>query len=534
MSIVRYCGAYVNRTLSGNADEICYHYAMSISFLAWGVPTAVAVTLLWVVARSGLLWRKRRLVGEAVISLFLAGMPFLFLTPFILLVQVLLVIVEAWMIVLGARLVFGRLSDDFLRMSTKLNASIAVLFVLLVFGAWMLVAAYGRPPAEWVAGAILGVAACVAIAFIMQALWTLRHYNLPAAKTSLPLAKLPTVTLAIPARNETAALTETLQHAVASDYPKLEIIVLDDCSQDTTSQLVRSFAHDGVRFVQGEVPADGWLGKNQALELLARHANGEYIIFTGVDTHLAPQSITAMIQYALGHNSSMISVLPQWRAGLHWSSFAASLRYYWQIVLPVTRHRIPVASQCWLMRADALRHLGGFAAVRHKIVPEGSFARRLFAVGMYRFVVSDAALGVTTAKKWYSQNETAMRFLYPTFKRQPLYTLMGTLMLAGALLGPFVLLGVSIVNEALQMWIWPAACACALLLLSYVLVVVRTHPGIWLVTLFGYPVSLLQELVLMVLSMMAYEFGEVNWKGRNVCYPVIMPQGYRAGRRTRK
>jgi hypothetical protein len=52
-------------------------------------------------------------------------------------------------------------------------------------------------------------------------------------------------------------------------------------------------------------------------------------------------------------------------------------------------------------------------------------------------------------------------------------------------------------------------------------VIVRTHSFTWPVTLLLMPVSLLQELVLLIASMLAYEFGDVNWKGRNVCYPVI-------------
>ena len=52
--------------------------------------------------------------------------------------------------------------------------------------------------------------------------------------------------------------------AIASDYPKLEIIVLDDCSQDRTAEIIRNFAHDGVRFIQSEDNKDNWLDKNKA------------------------------------------------------------------------------------------------------------------------------------------------------------------------------------------------------------------------------------------------------------------------------
>ena len=40
--------------------------------------------------------------------------------------------------------------------------------------------------------------------------------------------QLPSVSVCIPARNETHAMSECLESVLASDYPKLEAIVLDD------------------------------------------------------------------------------------------------------------------------------------------------------------------------------------------------------------------------------------------------------------------------------------------------------------------
>ena len=77
---------------------------------------------------------------------------------------------------------------------------------------------------------------------------------------------LPSVTVCIPARNEQHALTDCLQRVLSSTYQKLEIIVLDDVSGDDTSALIKSFASEGVRFVRGSQLAEGWLGKNHALQ----------------------------------------------------------------------------------------------------------------------------------------------------------------------------------------------------------------------------------------------------------------------------
>ncbi len=78
---------------------------------------------------------------------------------------------------------------------------------------------------------------------------------------------LPTVSVLIPARNETVNLEECLSSLLLSDYPKLEIIVLDDCSVSKhTSDIIKNYAHAGVRFLAGNVPSNDWLAKNYAYQ----------------------------------------------------------------------------------------------------------------------------------------------------------------------------------------------------------------------------------------------------------------------------
>lgn len=494
---------------------------MDISFIFWVVAAGLAGFLLYMVSALDVLWARRKVLAEGVAAMLLVGLPFLLVTHIAIVPRVLFVVAHVLLLLLAARLVFGRLPELFLRRSTVRNALAAGLLVVLgglvLFWRWLGLIA----DVEAIQLGLLTTSLMVGVLLVYQVVWTLRHYKLRKLAKHLTLKELPTVTLAIPARNETHALSECLAAAVASDYPKLEIIVLDDCSQDRTSAIIKSFAQEGVRFIQGDQPSKGWLGKNQAFKALAEHASGDYILFAGVDTRLSPQSIRKLVSYALANDAAMVSVLPQRRDGVNFATLLWQLRYYWQIVLPMTRHRVPVASQAWLIKQDALQHLGGFKAVKGKVMPEGSFARRLFGVDMYRFIISNTELGITTAKRWSSQIESAIRFLYPTFKRQPFHILMGSLALISVMLLPFVMVIARGIRGELDL-VWAfAILACVVLLVGYALVVVRTVPRNWLLTLLIFPISLVQEFILLLTSMIMYEFGEVNWKGRNVCYPVI-------------
>ncbi len=493
---------------------------MSISFLLWMWPTLVAFLLLLAISQSERVWKHRRIVAEATVGLLLAGLPFVITTRLPIVSEVLLGLVQLWGVLLGARLLFGRLPEEFLRRSTHFNSVVALGIFVVVFDAWLIVAALHVPnlTARQVLTICLLFPIVVGLGFLYQVLWTLKHYQLRNLDASLRAKDLPTLTLAIPARNETHALEACLRTAVGSDYPKLEILVLDDCSQDKTSEIIRSFAKRGVRFIQGKVPAEGWLGKNQALGTLADQATGDFVLFVDVDTHLSPRSVSQLMMYALSNHLDMVTVLPQRRDGWSFATTLTYLRYFWQIALPVTARRVPVASQLWLIRRATLKTYGGFAAVQHKIVPEGYFARQLIVRDAYRFIISNEELGITTAKRWSSQIETAIRFLYPTFKRQPYLVLLGGLLLISLMILPFVVL--LFVRTDMRLFA-PAAVACGLFWFTYCLVVIRTHAFTWPVTVLLLPAALVQELVLLVASMLVYEFGTVNWKGRNVCYPVI-------------
>ncbi|MGH7196451.1 MAG: glycosyltransferase family 2 protein [Candidatus Saccharimonadales bacterium] len=499
---------------------------MSTLLAPWLLSVLLAAVLLLSICKYDHLWRWHKILSEATIGLLIASLPFVFVVPYSWPARLFLFVVHAGMLLLAARLAFGRLEKGFLRHSTAMNLLIALLLIAVVmFGSWLIQTFEWLQGYAWRGVALNVVSLLIGLALLAQLAWTFKHYRLRKLATNLTLKELPTVSLCIPARNETHALEECLIAALASDYPKLEILVLDDCSNDKTAEVIRSFAHAGVRFVQGKVPAEGWLGRNQASQTLAQQAVGDYLVFMSVDTLLRPQSITKLVTYALSNKAEMITVLPQNKFGTNVHTLLGTMRYFWQIVLPITKRRVPVSSKFWLIKATTLKKLGGFASVRQKIVPEGSFARRLFTQNLYRFIISTDELGAFTSKRWSSQVEMSLRLLYPTFKRQPFYVIVAGMLLIGLLLGPFMLAALLLVTSQLTATFWLSVTSSLLLVAIYMLAFVRTHPRSWFVSGLFFPLVLLQELVLLVTSMHKYEFGEVNWKGRNVCYPVIAVPG---------
>lgn len=489
--------------------------------MLWVLPLGVALLLLLAATHWPALWQRRKRFAEASAGLIMASLPFIWAAPFAWPTALFLSLVQLWTLLLAVRLLFGRLDEAFIRSSTWQNSLLAMGAVGAVLVAHSLVSLFvGLQDYELRINVALGLSVAMSMVLLGQLLWSMKHYKIRKLAASVPQKHLPTVSVCIPARNEDHALVECLHSVLSSDYPKMEVIVLDDCSQDATSQIVRSFAHDGVRFIQGDTPAEGWLGKNQAMQSLAEHVAGDLILFMSVDTRLDKRSITLLVNYMLSTKLDMVTVLPQNRLGLEKASLFTTLQYFWQIVLPVTKRRVPVSSKCWLISAKALQHLGGFASVKHKIVPEGSFARRLFSVNAYRFIISSSELGITTAKRWQSQVDTSLRLLYPTLKRQPLFALGGFLACILLVL-PFITFIWQLVAPSSVVIMLASGVAIVLLFMVNALVLLRTHPRSWLVGVWLFPFTMLQEAMLVLVSMSKYEFGQVGWKGRNVCYPVI-------------
>lgn len=346
------------------------------------------------------------------------------------------------------------------------------------------------------------------------------------------LEDTPTVSLCIPARNETHALADCLSSAIASDYPKLEIIVLDDCSQDKTSQIIRSFAHDGVRFISGEAPSDGWLGKNNAYQTLSTEAKGEYLVFMSVDTRVAPESISELVSYMQLNKLSMTSVLPQRLDNLRTSVIFAPLRYFWQLVLPL-KFNTPLATSLWAIRSENLVEVGSFSSYKDKVDVENVLASQFSSKDEYRFLVGSRLLKVTYAKHWTSQVETAIRLWYPSLNKS---IFRATLVILGhfvlfvlptLVLVQFVL---TIGSQSGYIHISWLLALVASLLANYVYIVyfrqIKTAKTAadylaFFISFFLVPILAVQEIVLIVASFVQYKRGHVNWKGRNVCYPVL-------------
>ncbi|MCQ1059118.1 glycosyltransferase [Photobacterium sp. ZSDE20] len=126
----------------------------------------------------------------------------------------------------------------------------------------------------------------------------------------------PSVTIVIPARNEEHNLKISLGSILEQDYPvdKLEVIVVDDFSEDQTRQVAQqmmSQSQFNAQCISGRPLPKGWIGKSNACMAGALQANGEYIFFIDADTQSDKKMLKSIIDFTLSKEIDLLSFNPR-------------------------------------------------------------------------------------------------------------------------------------------------------------------------------------------------------------------------------
>ena len=105
----------------------------------------------------------------------------------------------------------------------------------------------------------------------------------------------PLVSVVIPAYNAEKTLARTLQSVLSQTESSLQIIVVDDGSQDSTLSIARSFAAQDSRVTAVSIPPSGVsAARNRGISL----SKGKYIRFVDADDTLPPDSMAQMVSRA--------------------------------------------------------------------------------------------------------------------------------------------------------------------------------------------------------------------------------------------
>jgi cellulose synthase/poly-beta-1,6-N-acetylglucosamine synthase-like glycosyltransferase len=330
----------------------------------------------------------------------------------------------------------------------------------------------------------------------------------------------PIVSVIVPARNEEACLESCLRSLVQQDGIPFEIIVVDDGSTDATRKIAESFS--AVRVMAAPPLPEGWCGKSNAVAFGARHARGDWFLFTDADTIHKRGSLARAVSEAEKNGADLLSYSPEqvvksfWERAIMPVVFAELAATFKPREVSDPRSSVAAANgQYLLVRRHAYELIGGHASIAHTLLEDVDLARSIKEAGGRLFFRYGGEAVKTRMYRSFRQLREGwtknLALLFPdarelAAKRMLEFAVIAVMLAGGvaaALLQHFVM-GAGFAMLAAAFWT------------KFLQRIHKAHFGAWseLFAIFGLPMF----AWLLRRSVNSYARGAVTWKGRS--YPA--------------
>lgn len=194
------------------------------------------------------------------------------------------------------------------------------------------------------------------------------------------------VSVLVPARNEAHRIAGTIRSLTAQTrLVDLEIVVLDDGSDDGTADVVRREAAGDprLRVREGRALPAGWLGKPHACHQLAEQATGSVLCFVDADVELDPTALAAAVSLLRDARLDAVSPYPRQLAdGFGPRLVQPLIEWSWLTMLPLgIAERSPRPSlaaatgQFFVIDRGAYERAGGHRAVAREVLDDVALLR---------------------------------------------------------------------------------------------------------------------------------------------------------------
>lgn len=325
----------------------------------------------------------------------------------------------------------------------------------------------------------------------------------------------------IPARNEADVIGRAVRSLLAQTGADLSIILVDDHSTDSTSDVARQAARylvaEGRLTVLDAPPLpEGWTGKLWALQQgieLAQQRQPDFILLTDADIEHSPDNVASLVAIAEAGKYDLTSLMVklECRTVPERLLIPAFVYFFFQLYPPkwIRNSRLPIAGAaggCMLVRPEALQRANAMYSLRREIIDDCALAKRIKKSG------GPVWLGPTDSvrsiRPYGSFGEIERMIARSAFNQLRHSSLLLGAAIVGLLL-TYVLPVALLLTSA-----WPISIiACALMLTTYFPMVrfYRLNP-LWTLTL---PFAAIAYLGATVHSAVRYWTGRGGeWKGR--------------------
>lgn len=359
----------------------------------------------------------------------------------------------------------------------------------------------------------------------MAGITILNAFTYPRLKPGRP-KQTPLVSIIVPARNEAQNIERVINNLLEQDYPNLEILVVDDQSEDATAQMARDAAAGDPRFqlISGKPLPDTWIGKNWACHQAAQQANGEILIFTDADVRWQPEAISAILKVIENTKADLLTVWPKQIASTFSERMVIPMMTFTVLsYLPELAVRyVPFKSlaaatgQCLVFRREAYQKIGGHAAIKSSVIDDMSLAwnikrsRRRFAQALSNgFIETHMYSGWSAVRDGFAKNIMAGH------SGKPILLLASAIFHWTLFLLPWLwlLIGQLVPNQPTGWATFPIA----MILLAILIRVLTAHLAKdKMVDAFLLPISIILMTIIAVQGLIWHLRGTATWKGRTI------------------
>src|SRR6185437_6525343 len=267
--------------------------------------------------------------------------------------------------------------------------------------------------------------------------WLLRERDTLAV--AMP-EQWPSVVAVVPARNEEEVIGACLASLLAQDYPgDLRVILVDDQSDDRTSEIARAIGDPRLTVLKGEPRPAGWTGKLWAMNQgVAAAGEPDFLWFTDADIAHSPDNLRQLAARAPDGKKVLVSLM----ARLHCRSTAEhflipAFVFFFDMLFPFgavndAKSKIAAAAGgCMLARRTALAAAGGLEAIRQNIIDDCALARVMKMQGPIWLGLTDRSVSLRSYPHLADIRKMVARSAFAQLDYSPV-------LLAGTLIGLFI------------------------------------------------------------------------------------------------
>ena len=198
----------------------------------------------------------------------------------------------------------------------------------------------------------------------------------------------PRLSVIIAARNEAGTIENALKSILAQNYPNLEIILVNDRSNDGTDKILQKLAEKDPRVLIHHVEElpPGWLGKVNAMQQGIGRSTGVWLLFTDADVHFQEESLQRIVEVAERSSVDYLCVVPeiQARQSLLKALYTVSLSSFflatriWEVK---NQNSFVGVGACGLVRRSLLSQNPGLPWLKMEVVDDLALAQLVWQAG---------------------------------------------------------------------------------------------------------------------------------------------------------